>query len=103
MKFSLNICFCTHANKVLRFLYYQEQHIILPNTQPDWARFIKFQIDFFERLSASGVKSIVASQVAAAPLPVSAAVANSNKDLDTSTTMMPLESSIVPSIEEIYR
>jgi hypothetical protein len=55
-------------------------------------------------LASSAVKSIQASQLAAAPFPVSAAVAAnsaSNKEGD-GATMMPIETNFVPSIEEIY-
>ncbi len=49
-----------------------------------------------------GVKAILASQLAAAPLPISAAaVANSNKEVEGTT--LPLDTNIVPSIEEIHR
>ena len=62
----------------------------------------ELQVDFFERLSAMGVKAIVASQLAAAPLPISTAtVANSSKEVEGTT--LPLDTNIVPSIEEIYR
>ncbi len=59
-------------------------------------------MDFFERLSAMGVKAVTASQLAAAPLPTSSvSVANSNKEVEG--TSLPLDTNIVPSIEEIHR
>lgn len=80
----------------------------------EWQSVTHFlQVDFFERLAASGVKSVAASQVAAAPVPVSstsapaasatvASASTPNKENVDIATIMPIETYFVPIIEEIF-